>query len=129
MTNKRCFSIKTYFEFEKLIKVKKNKKKILVIFIKNYLVVGLGIDWIKVIIKLIKKNYSEYNIKFYIDAGNNHGLSILILKENIDYIRLKSNKIVLTKINQIAKKNKVLMNPDFDIIEVTKIKDFTKINI
>ena len=129
MTNKRCFSIKTYFEFEKLIKVKKNKKKILVIFIKNYLVIGLGIDWIKVIIKLIKKNYSEYNIKFYIDAGNNHGLSILILKENIDYIRLKSNKIVLTKINQIAKKNKVLMNPDFDIIEVTKIKDFTKINI
>ncbi len=129
MTNKRCFSIKTYFEFEKLIKVKKNKKKILVIFIKNYLVIGLGIDWIKVIIKLIKKNYSEYNIKFYIDAGNNHGLSILILKENIDYIRLKSNKIVLTKINQIAKKNKVLMNPDFDVIEVTKIKDFTKINI
>ena len=95
MTIKRCFSIKTYFEFEKLIKFKKNKKKILIIFLENYL----------------------------------HGLSILILKENIDYIKLKSNKVVLNKINQIAKKNKVLMNPDFDIIEISKIKDLTKINI
>ena len=89
----------------------------------------MGIDWIKAIIKLIKKNYSEYNIKFFIDSGNDHGLSILILKENIDYIKLKSNKVVLNKINQIAKKNKVLMNPDFDIIEISKIKDLTKINI
>ena len=105
MTIKRCFSIKTYFEFEKLIKFKKNKKKILIIFLENYLVVGLGIDWIKAIIKLIKKNYSEYNIKFFIDSGNDHGLSILILKENIDYIKLKSNKVILKKINQIAKKN------------------------
>ena len=129
MTIKRCFSIKTYFEFEKLIKFKKNKKKILIIFLENYLVVGLGIDWIKAIIKLIKKNYSEYNIKFFLDTGNDHGLSILICKENIDYIKLKSNKVVLNKINQIAKKNKVLMNPDFDIIEISKIKDLTKINI
>ncbi len=126
---KICISINNYFQFEQLIQYKINKRKILIIFIKNYLVKGLGIDWLNVFIKLIKKNYSEYNVKFYVDAGNDYGLSILILKENIDYLKLKSNNIIIAKISQIAKKNKVLLNPNFDVVEFSKIKKYKNLKI
>ena len=129
MLKKHCFAINTYEQFEKLIKYKKNKKKILVIYIKNYLIKGLGINWLKALIKLIKKNYSEYNIKFYIDAGYDYGLSILLIRENIDYLKLKSSKVILIKINQIAKKNKVLLNPNFDVVEVSKLQKNEKMKI
>ena len=129
MVKKIWFSINTYIQFEELIKVRNNKKKLLIIFIKNYLVRGFGIDWLRALIKLIKKNYSSQNIKFYVDAGNDQGLSILILRENIDYLKLKSNKIILNKVNQIAKKNKVLLNPDFDVVDISKLKNYKQLKI
>ena len=129
MIKRNCFSINTYLQFEKLIQIKKNKNKVLVIYIKNYLIKGLGIEWLKTLQKLIKKNYSKYNIKFYVDVGYDYGLSILIIKEDIDYLKLKSNKIILKKINQIAKKNKVVLNPNFDVVEVSKITNYRKLTI
>ncbi len=129
MVKKICFSINTYIQFEELIKVRNNKKKSLIIFIKNYLVKGFGLDWLRCLIELIKKNYSGQNIKFYVDAGNDHGLSILILRENIDYLKLKSNEVILDKINQIAKKNKVLLNPDFDVVDLSKLKNNKQLKI
>ena len=37
-------------------------------------------------------------------------------------MKIKSNNEIIKKIRQIAKKNKVLLNPDFNIVEVSKIK-------
>ena len=129
MSKKDCFAIKTFFQFKDIIKYKKNKKKILIIFIKYYLIKGFGIDWLKTFINLINKNYSEYNIKFYVDAGSDHGLCVLITKEKIDYIKLKSNKVILNKIKDITKKNKVLLNPDFNIVDVSKLKNYYKLKL
>ncbi len=129
MLKKKCFSINTLNQVEELIKLKNDKRIKLIIFIKNYLVKGFGIEWLNTIIKLIKKKYSQYNIKFYVDAGDDHGLSILILRENIDYLKLKSNKIILIKIKQIAKKNKVLLNPNFDVVDLSKIKNYRNLKI
>ncbi len=129
MLKKKCFSINTLNQVEELIKLKNDKRIKLIIFIKNYLVKGFGIEWLNTIIKLIKKKYSQYNIKFYVDAGDDHGLSILILRENIDYLKLKSNKIILIKIKQIAKKNKVLLNPKFDVVDLSKIKNYRNLKI
>ena len=126
---KKSFSINTYFQFKEIIKYKSDKRKILVIFVKNYLVKGFGINWLNSFVSLIRKNYSKYNIKFYVDAGNDPELSILILRENIDFLKLKSNKIILKKINQIAKKNKVLLNPKFDVVEFSKIKNYKNLKI
>ena len=36
------------------------------------------------------------------------------------------NNLILNKINQIAKKNKVLLNPTFDVVDLTKIKNIQK---
>ena len=52
-----------------------------------------------------------------------------MLRENIDYLKLKSNIVVLKKINQIAKKNKVLLNPDFDVVDLTKLKNYKQLKI
>ncbi len=116
MLKKDCYSISTLEQFKKLIHLKKNKKKILIVFIKNNLITNFGIDWLRSLVDLIKTNYSDFKVKFYVDCADDYGLSILIIKEKIDYIKLNSNKIILKKINQIAKKNKVLLNPDFNII-------------
>ena len=129
MLQRRGFSINTYLQLEELIKLKSNKRKILIIFIKNYLIKGFGINWLNTFIKMVKKNYSQQNIKFFVDAGNDYGLSILMLRENIDYLKLRSNKIILNKINQIAKKNKVLLNPNFNIVDVTKIKNYKNLKL
>ena len=45
------------------------------------------------------------------------------MKENIHYLKIKSNKDIFNKINQVAKKNKVLLNPNFDIQDFSKIKN------
>ena len=129
MLKVRCFAINSYYQFEKLIKLKKNKKKTLIIFIRNNLVKGFGLVWLKTLIKLINKNYKKYNIKFYVDSGYDHGLSILIMKENIHYLKIKSNKDIFNKINQVAKKNKVLLNPNFDVVDLSKIKNYRNLKI
>ena len=120
MLKKRCFATNNYFQLEELIQYKTNKRKILIIYIRNYLIVGFGIDWLKMFIKMVKKKYSKQNIKFFVDAGNDHGLSILLLRENIDYLKLRSNKIIFKKINQLAKKNKVLLNPNFHVVDISR---------
>ncbi len=124
-----CYSIKTFLQLEQLVKTNKNKRKKLVLYVESYLIKGFGINWLSTLIKLVKKKYSEYNIKFYIDSGNDHGLSILLLRENIDYLKLKSNKIVMNKISEIAKKNKVLLNPHFNVVQLSKIKNYNNLNL
>ena len=118
MSKKKCFSINNFFQLEKLIEEKKNKQKIIIIYIANYLVTGFGLEWLRTFINLTKKKYKNINIKFYIDSGYNSGLSVMLLKENINYLKLKSNKTILGKINSISKKNKVVLNPNFVVEKV-----------
>ena len=48
-------------------------------------------------VKLLNGLYKQFKIKFYVDSGTDYGLSILILRENIDYLKLRSNKIILNR--------------------------------
>ena len=96
MKIRKCFSVSSYSQIEKLLESKKTKT-ILIIYIKSNLIKGFGIDWLRVLINLIKKNYKQFKIKFYVDSGTDYGLSILIIRENIDYLKLRSNRIILNK--------------------------------
>ena len=122
MSKKKCFAINSYYQIEKIVSKNKRKYKVLVIFIKYYLIKGLGIDWLNTLIIITKKKYKSINIEFYVDCGDDHGLSIFLIRSKIRFLKIKSNKIILSKINQIAKKNKVVLNPQFDVVEVSKIK-------
>ena len=50
----------------------------------------------------------------------NYGLCILLIEEKINYLKIKTNNIIFKKISQMANKNKVLLNPKFDIVHLTK---------
>ena len=126
MAKKICFAVSTLTQIESLIEIRKSKFKTSIIFIKYFLIKGFGIEWLRTLLTHIKNKYTTHNIKFFIDSGYDQGLSILLTHENIDYLKLKNNKIILNKINQIAKKNKVLLNPTFDVVDLTKIKNIQK---
>jgi len=123
---KICFAVSTLTQIEILIELRKSKFKTSIILIKYFLIRGFGVEWLRSLINYVSKKYKTHNIKFFVDSGYDQGLSILLTQENIDYIKLKNNKIVLDKINQIAKKNKVLLNPTFDVVDLTKIKNIEK---
>ena len=126
MPKKICFAVSTLTQIENLIELRKSKFKTSIILIKYFLIKGFGIEWLRSLINLTNKKYKMHNIKFFVDSGYDQGLSILLTHENVDYIKLKNNKIVLNKINQIAKKNKVLLNPNFNVVDLTKIKNIQK---
>ena len=63
MNKLNCYEINSYDQFITIIKEKKDKRKILIIYIKNYLIKGLGISWLRTLIKLINTKYKSYNIK------------------------------------------------------------------
>lgn len=119
MAKKKCFSIATYNQVEHLITARHKKNNSTIIHIKNHLIKGFGIEWLKTMQRLIKKINKNHNITYYVDSGYDYGLSILLIRENIKYIKLKANKIILKKIDNICKKNKVLLNPDFNIVDNT----------
>jgi len=126
VSKKICFAVSTLTQIESLVEFRKSKFKTSIILIKYFLIKGFGIEWLRSLINLTNKKYKTHNIKFFVDSGYDQGLSILLTHENVDYIKLKNNKIVLNKINQIAKKNKVLLNPTFDVVDLTKIKNIEK---
>ena len=121
-----CFAICTYTQAEELI-IEANKKNIKpIIFIKYYLVRGFGIYWIKTLQKLLTKSFNKNAFKLYVDSSNDCGLSIDLIRLKINYIKLRSNQKLLYKIKQIAKKNNVLLNPSFRIIELSNIKNISR---
>ena len=126
MPKKICFAVSTLTQLESLIEFRKSKSKTSIILIKYFLVKGFGVEWLRSLINYINKKYKTHNIKFFVDSGYDQGLGILLTYENIDYLKLKNNKIVINKVNQIAKKNKVLLNPTFDVVDLTNIKNIQK---
>ncbi len=125
MANKSCFELSTFKEIDKLVNTRKLSNEETIIFVKNFIIKGFGVDWLKAIKKLIKNKHNNHKINFYVDSGYDYGLSIMLIRNNVKYIKLKSNKTIIKKINQIAKKNKVLLNPTFDIVKASKYKNIS----
>ena len=103
MTKTKCYAITSFDQINEIIKNRKNNKKITIIYLKYSIIDGFGIDWLETLLKIYKSKSRKNFIRIYIDCNNNFGLSIMIMKKGIDYIKLKSNPIILNKVNQIAK--------------------------
>ena len=121
-----CFAVNTLQQAKETIREahKNNIKPI--IFIKYYIVKGFGVDWIKALQLLLASSFSQNSFKLYVDADTDYGLSIELISIKINYVKLRCNHKIIKKINQIAKKNKVLLNPSFRIVDLSNIKNISR---
>jgi len=120
---KRCFSINNYLEAVEIISICKKLKKIPVLYVRHFIIKGFGINWLNEFNKLIREHHKIKDYKLYIDVKKNYGLFINLVEHKVNYIRVVSDKDTLIKLKQIAKINKVTVNPDFSIVDLKKIKN------
>ena len=121
-----CFTVNTFKQAEETIQEAKKNKIKPIIFIKYYIVKGFGVDWIKALQLLLASSFSQNSFKLYVDANTDYGLGIELINIKINYLKLRCNHKIIKKINQIAKKNKVLLNPSFRIVDLSNIKNISR---
>ena len=124
-----CFNINILHQALEILPVCQIKKITPIFFIKFYLINGFGPDWVIEFRNLLLKNFNKNKFKFYIDCKKNYGLFFNLVQQKIDFLKVEGDKNTLIRLGQIAQKNKISINPKFDIIDLTKIKNIElKIN-
>ena len=117
------FAINSYNQAVNII-INCQKRKIFpIIYIKYFMINGLGTDWVKELNNLLEQKFSRKKFKVFVDCKKNYGLFINLVEQKIDYLKVDAKKENYKKLNQIAKKNKVLINPKFSVLDFSKIKN------
>ena len=83
-------------------------------------------EWITSLDFILSKSFKKNSYELFVDANRDHGLTIELIKNRIKYIKIKCNPIIFNKITKIAKKNKVLLNPSFHIVDLSNIKNIKR---
>ena len=122
-STKYCFTINNYFQAVEIIKISKINKIVPTLFINYFLAERLGVDWIHELHRILQVEFQSKNFKIYVDAKKNYGLFINLIEQKINYIKIQADTKTLTRLNQIAKLNKVLINPSFSIVNLSNYKN------
>ena len=117
-----CFSFTNYNHTAEIIKTCNNKNIKPVLFINNKLITDLGIEWLNSLDVMLNTQKKLKNYKLYVDVKKNYGLFISLVEKGIDYIKIETSKENISKIKEIAKLNKVLINPQFSVVDPLKSK-------
>ena len=117
-----CFSFTNYNHTAEIIKTCNNKNIKPVLFINNKLISDLGIEWLNSLDVMLNTQKKLKNYKLYVDVKKNYGLFISLVEKGIDYIKIETSKENISKIKEIAKLNKVLINPQFSVVDSLKSK-------
>ena len=120
-----AFTINTLEEAESVILASKNYKIKPILYFKKYFLLGFGAEFILTFRKILITRFGKSNFKLFIDCGSDQSLAIKMANEKIDYLKLKSNSIILSKIKNIAFKNRVLLNPSFNIVDCRNRKNIS----
>ena len=124
-----CFKVNTIHQALKITSICKNNKIIPIFFIQFYIINGLGPNWIIEFRNLLLQKFNKNKFKLFVDCRINYGLFINLVQNKIDYLKVSGDKDTLLRLTQIAKKNKISINPQITVIDLTKIKNIeTKIN-
>jgi hypothetical protein len=118
-----AFTINTLEEAESVILASKSYKIKPILYFKKYFLLGFGAEFILTFRKILITRFGKSNFKLFIDCGSDQSLAIKMANEKIDYLKLKSNSIILSKIKNIAFKNRVLLNPSFNIVDCRNRKN------
>tara|TARA_B100001093_G_scaffold120731_1_gene113526 strand:- start:65 stop:481 length:417 start_codon:yes stop_codon:yes gene_type:complete len=119
------FTINTLEEAESVILASKSFKIKPILYFKKYFLLGFGAEFILTFRKILITRFGKSNFKLFIDCGSDQSLAIKMANEKIDYLKLKSNSIILSKIKNIAFKNRVLLNPSFNIVDCRNRKNIS----
>ena len=117
-----CFSFTNYNHTAEIIKTCNNKNIKPVLFINNKLISDLGIEWLNSLDVMLNTQKKLKNYELYVDVKKNYGLFISLVEKGIDYIKIETSKENISKIKEIAKLNKVLINPQFSVVDPLKSK-------
>ena len=117
-----CFSFTNYNHTAEIIKTCSNKNIKPVVFINNKLISDLGIEWLNSLDVMLNNQKKLKNYELYVDVKKNYGLFISLVEKGIDYIKIETSKENISKIKEIAKLNKVLINPRFSVVDPLKSK-------
>ena len=124
MKNKSfAFTIDTLEQAEKIILETRIYNFKPIFHFKSYIIEGFGFDFISSFKKILYSKYGKSSFKLFVDCGFDNSLSINMATKQIHYIKLRGNSIILNKIKNITKQNKVLLNPSFNIVDCRKIKN------
>ena len=84
---------------------------------------GFGPDWLREFNNLLQQKFTKKNFKLFVDCKKNYGLFINLVEQKIDYLKVDAKKETYQRLKQIAKKNKVSLNPNFSVLDLTSIKN------
>ena len=118
-----AFTINTLEEAKFVILGSKTYKVKPILHFKKYFLLGFGAEFILTFRKILITKFGKSNFKLYVDCGFDQSLAIKKENKKINYLKLKNNSIILSKINNIAYKNRVLLNPSFNIVDCRNRKN------
>ena len=118
-----AFNINTLKQAEEIILATKIYKTKPILHFKYYILSGFGPEYILTLQKSLIAKFGKSSFKLSIDCGFDSSLSIRMAIKKIKYLKLRGNSIILKKIRDIANKNRVLLNPSFNIVDCRNIKN------
>ena len=119
--NFKCFSVSSLKQSLRIIKICKIKDINPIFFIDFYIIDRFGIHWLIEYRSLLKERLKKNQFKIYVNCNKNYGLFISLVKHNFDYLQIKGDKETLFRLKDIANKNKITVNPKFNMIDSEKI--------
>jgi len=118
-----CLLINTYNQAVEILNIYKNSKIIPIFYLKYNLINKLSIDWLLELISKLDNHFGYKKFQTYVEVKKNYGLFISLVEKKINYLEVIADKEILIKLKSIAKVNKVLINPKFSILDLTKSKN------
>lgn len=123
---RNCLSINTYFQALEILNIYKDSKIIPVFYFKYNLINKLSVNWLTELIDILESKFGKNKFKTYVNVKKNYGLFINLVEKKINYLEVQADQEVFTKLKSLAKVNKVLINPNFSILDLTKSKNIKK---
>ena len=120
---KYCFTANSYNQAVEIISISKKNKIVPILFIKYYLINGLSVSWLSELKSMLENRFKPKDFKLFVEVKKNYGLFISLVEEKINYIAVKGNKNSIERLTQIAKLNKVVINPSYSVVDLSKSKN------
>ena len=120
-----AFTINTLEQAEKIILESKIYKITPILHLKKYFLNGFGADFLLAFQDILISKFGKSSFELFVDCGFNQSLTIQMANKKINYLKLNGNSIILSKIKNITEKNRVLLNPTFNIVDCRNRKNIS----